>query len=64
MWRCNSCGSTELEALDWIDLQTGEHMSEGIGEYYCRACENNVDVHYEEEKEDTDPNPFGDTSVE
>ena len=42
MWKCKVCGSEELETLDWVDLKTGEHMNDGLGEFYCRSCENNV----------------------
>lgn len=63
MWKCKVCSSEELETLDWVDLKTGEHMNDGLGEFYCRSCENNVEVIYEE-TDDDDDTPWGDTSVE
>lgn len=65
MWKCKSCNSSEVETLSWIDLQSGESVGDDeIGEYYCRSCGTTVDIYYEEDEEDINPQPFGDTSVE
>lgn len=49
MWKCKVCNSTEVEGLDWIDLNSGDHLNDDVGEYYCRSCQNNVDVEYEDD---------------
>ena len=57
MWKCSSCNSTEVEQLDWVDLNSGEPLGDGddLGEFYCRGCESQVDVYYEEDDNDDDP---------
>ena len=38
-WVCPECGSDRVQARMWVDANTGEHMSEDEGCYYCPACE-------------------------
>lgn len=45
-------------------MQSGEITDDGPSEYYCRSCGTTVDIYYEEDQEDIDPHPFGDTAVE
>ncbi len=37
-----------MEKLSWVDLNTGEEQEGEVGEYYCRTCGMNTDVHYDE----------------
>ena len=45
MYKCSRCHSTEVEALSWIDLNTGEEQDGEVGEYYCRSCGSHTDVY-------------------
>lgn len=47
MYKCTKCGSTEVEALTWMDLNTGEEQDGEVGEYYCRSCQAQTDVTFE-----------------
>ncbi len=50
MYTCNTCGSHNVEALHWIDMNSGEVQSAGdeVGEYYCRDCDSHTDVNNED----------------
>jgi hypothetical protein len=57
MWKCKSCNSTEVEALDWVDLNSGDTLEDDLDEYYCRSCQSQVDIYYEDDEEtDTSTN--------
>ena len=49
MWKCGSCHSTEVEELDWVDLNSGDNLEDDLDEYYCRSCQSQVSVYYEDE---------------
>ena len=48
MYCCKACGGRNVEALNWVDLNTGEvEDEEGTAEeYYCRDCNAPTDVEY------------------
>ena len=56
MWKCKNCNSTEVEMLDWVDLNSGDKLEDDLGEYYCRSCQSQVDVYYEEDDINGPPN--------
>jgi len=57
MWKCKTCTSTNVESLDWVDLNSGDHLNdESVDEYYCNGCGNNVEVYYEDDEEDNTNN--------
>ncbi len=53
-WKCNTCFSTAVERLAWIDMESGEDSDDEIGEFYCRSCGNNVEVFYDIDENDDD----------
>ena len=41
-WRCDSCGSKEVESREWVDLNTGsvsESFDLALNSIWCRKCE-------------------------
>ena len=55
MWKCKTCNSAEVEGLDWVDLNSGDHLNDDLDEYYCNSCEKHVEVYYEDDNvDDTD----------
>lgn len=37
---CETCGSTEVQVLAWIDANTNEYKTEGLGDKNSSWCEN------------------------
>lgn len=54
-YKCDKCKSDNIEALQWIHMNTGEPMSDigEVDEYYCNSCSAQTSVTYHE-----DTNPF------
>ena len=52
-WICDSCGSQEVEAREWVDLNTGrltETNDLGLSGTWCRECENEDGASWKEVK--------------
>jgi hypothetical protein len=55
MYKCQKCNSTDVEALQWVDLNTGEADQESdLQEFYCRSCGAHTDVEYVQGQWDID----------
>jgi len=52
MWKCVNCNSPDVEALDWVDLNSGDALEDSLGEYYCRSCGTQVEVYFDDENEE------------
>ena len=40
-WCCADCNSTNIEVQGWIDVNSGQVISED-NYYYCNDCEDNI----------------------
>jgi hypothetical protein len=39
MWYCVECGSRDVHAEEWRNINTGEHVCSSEGDSYCGQCE-------------------------
>ncbi len=48
IWVCKSCGSREVEILQWIDANTGkmttEYEADSDEDTWCRTCEKHAGI--------------------
>lgn len=55
IWVCAECGSTKVEAVVWVDANTGKYSSNGCDEYedrWCVECQSHTDFCTKEEFEE------------
>jgi hypothetical protein len=50
MYICTKCNSSNVESLQWVDLNTGEADAESdVQEFYCRDCGAHTDVEWKQQ---------------
>ncbi len=48
---CKECGSTNVQTLAWVDVNTNEYHSEGTGDFSCDDCNSTEGVREETSEE-------------
>jgi len=56
MWRCESCHSTAVEGLGWIELNSQIRIDdvEDMEEYWCNSCNALSKVYFKTEPDEND----------
>jgi transcription elongation factor Elf1 len=52
IYKCSKCGSQNVEALSWVDLNSNEVIGGDADEFYCRSCGMSTDITVEEGDDD------------
>lgn len=48
---CKNCGSTNVQTLAWVDVNTNEYHCDGPGDMYCEDCNSDTKVREETPEE-------------
>lgn len=52
MYRCEACDSTEVDQLQWVDMNTQEIVVAAYDDTYCNNCAAECAVYWKEEDEE------------
>lgn len=54
MYRCKNCNSTNVQSLQWVEINTGETLGiqdeENILDNWCADCERHEKIEYKKEE--------------